>query len=378
MQLRRTSSSMSSRWSLVGVSRIVPSAAALFTMAAVAAAIALAQDSPAGPAGGRQAPLSGPRPSTEAKPAGPTAAPSKAADKKAPAATAKKDKLSRPVGPPTLEVRLADGGSLHLALLDERAEFITPYGRLSVPMADVQRIEFATRISPDVTEQVEKAIHNLSADEFDVREKASADLLALKERAYAALLKAAEHSDPEVARRAEELLEKLRDSVSEERLAQRENDVVYTRDSKFTGKLVGESLKVLTAPFGEQRLKFADVLSLGQQAAESDSTASRGAIADPGTLQSYQAMIGRTLTFRVTGSPAGSIWGTDMYTLDTQLATAAVHAGVVKAGETGLVRIQILGPQAAFVGSARHGVTSSDYAGYPGAYRILTPRRGGR
>jgi hypothetical protein len=63
-----------------------------------------------------------------------------------------------------------------------------------------------------------------------------------------------------------------------------------------------------------------------------------------------------------------------MYTLDTRLATAAVHTGVLKPGETGNVRVQILGPQPAFMGSARNGVTSSDYGAYPGAYRILSSK----
>ena len=86
-------------------------------------------------------------------------------------------------------------------------------------------------------------------------------------------------------------------------------------------------------------------------------------------------MIGQTLTFRVTGHVGSTLWGTDMYTLDSGLATAAVHAGVLKVGETGNVRVQILGPQGAFLGSTRHGLTSSDYGGYPGAYRILSSRK---
>jgi len=290
---------------------------------------------------------------------------------------AAKAKSARRTGPPNLEAKLVEGGTLNLTLLDERLEFITPYGRLSVPLADVQRIEFSARVPQEIVERIERAIRDLGADEFDVRENASAELMELKERAYAALVKAAEHSDPEVARRAEELLEKLREAVPEDRLTPRENDVIHTKDSKFTGKLVGESLKVLTAQFGEQRLKFADVVSLGYPVVEAESTASKNVLPDPGTLSggTYATMIGQTLTFKVTGNPAGSIWGTDMYTLDTRLATAAVHAGVLKPGETGNVRVQILGPQAGFVGSARHGVTSSDYGMYPGAYRVISSRK---
>lgn len=278
-------------------------------------------------------------------------------------------------GPPTLEARLTAGGSLPVSLLDERIDFLTPYGKLSVPLADVLQIELATRIPSDVADQVEKAIRDLGADELAVRDRASAELLAIKERAYAALVKAVDNSDPEVARRAEALIEKLRELVSEERLATRVSDVIHTRDSKFTGTLVGDSLRIKTAQFGEQRLKFSDVYLLRHASMTEETTTSKDVQADPGNLSSFQAMIGKTFTFRVRGETSGSLWGTGMYTLDSKLAVAAVHAGAIKAGETGNVRVQILPPQAAFVGSTQNGITSSAYDTYPGAYRIIVPRK---
>jgi hypothetical protein len=51
---------------------------------------------------------------------------------------------------------------------------------------------------------------------------------------------------------------------------------------------------------------------------------------------------------------------------------AAVHAGVLKIGQTGNVKVTILGPMAGFIGSTQNGVTSSPYANYPGAYQIHT------
>jgi len=33
-----------------------------------------------------------------------------------------------------------------------------------------------------------------------------------------------------------------------------------------------------------------------------------------------------------------ALWGSDIYTLDSTLGMAAVHAGVVKAGQTGVVK----------------------------------------
>ena len=40
--------------------------------------------------------------------------------------------------------------------------------------------------------------------------------------------------------------------------------------------------------------------------------------------------IGATYYFRVTGDTTGTLWGTDVYTGDSALATAAVHAGRVR------------------------------------------------
>ena len=41
-----------------------------------------------------------------------------------------------------------------------------------------------------------------------------------------------------------------------------------------------------------------------------------------------------TLVCEVTGSSQGTVWGTDLYTDDSSIPAAAVHAGVLKDGET--------------------------------------------
>ena len=47
-----------------------------------------------------------------------------------------------------VEVRFTDNSLLKLKLEDERLEFLTPYGRLLIEVADIHRIDFATRVSP--------------------------------------------------------------------------------------------------------------------------------------------------------------------------------------------------------------------------------------
>lgn len=90
----------------------------------------------------------------------------------------------------------------------------------------------------------------------------------------------------------------------------------------------------------------------------------------PSRIQDLCDTPGTTFYFRVTGAPDGSLWGTDVYTGDSVLATAAVHAGAVKAGETTVVRVTVMPPLAAYQGSVRNGVTSHDYGRYGTAYRV--------
>jgi hypothetical protein len=97
-----------------------------------------------------------------------------------------------------------------------------------------------------------------------------------------------------------------------------------------------------------------------------------GVRADPGTLTEFSAAdAGRVALLEVTGRTDGTVWGTDVYTSDSRLAVAAVHAGALREGERGLVRVTILdGADRAFNGSERNGIVSFDYGPYPVAYRV--------
>jgi hypothetical protein len=93
---------------------------------------------------------------------------------------------------------------------------------------------------------------------------------------------------------------------------------------------------------------------------------------DPGNLTEFSpADAGRAVLIEVTGRTDGNVWGTDVYTTDSRLATAVVHAGILRAGERGLVRVVIVdGAGLTYTGSHRNEVNSFDYADYPVAYRI--------
>jgi hypothetical protein len=93
---------------------------------------------------------------------------------------------------------------------------------------------------------------------------------------------------------------------------------------------------------------------------------------DPGTLADFdRSQDGTELLFEMTGSTDGTVWGSDVYTSDSHLATAAVHAGVLRPGERGVVRVTIVDSvNVAFNGSERNGVWSEDFGEYQVGYRV--------
>jgi hypothetical protein len=98
---------------------------------------------------------------------------------------------------------------------------------------------------------------------------------------------------------------------------------------------------------------------------------------DPGSLGGFSnRKPGDMMIFKVTGKTSGgSVWGSDLYTMDSNLAMAAVHAGVLKAGQEGLVKVVIAPGQSGYAGSARNGVTSSSWGSYNTSYKVeaVTP-----
>lgn len=80
--------------------------------------------------------------------------------------------------------------------------------------------------------------------------------------------------------------------------------------------------------------------------------------------------VGATYYFRVTGETAGPLWGTDVYTGDSAIGVAAVHAGLVKAGEAAIVKICVEHPLPRYAGSVQNGVTSHEFGQYGTAYRL--------
>ena len=71
----------------------------------------------------------------------------------------------------------------------------------------------------------------------------------------------------------------------------------------------------------------------------------------PDNFTTYRVKMGQSFTFKITGATGGRIYGTNIYTENSNTATAAIHAGVLHVGETKNITIKILSGQPYYVAS---------------------------
>jgi hypothetical protein len=86
------------------------------------------------------------------------------------------------------------------------------------------------------------------------------------------------------------------------------------------------------------------------------------ALPNPGNLVQYRGQNGTVLIFQVVGAVNRSVYGTDIYTDDSDLSSAAVHANVLKPGQSGLVKVTILPGQDSYLSTTRNDINSSPFA----------------
>jgi hypothetical protein len=87
------------------------------------------------------------------------------------------------------------------------------------------------------------------------------------------------------------------------------------------------------------------------------------------TADAYRARNGEQFTFTcgANGTPA-QVWGTDVYTDDSSICTAAVHAGVIDAALGGDVTIEIRPGEASYAGTTRNSISTQPYGAWKGSY----------
>jgi len=89
-------------------------------------------------------------------------------------------------------------------------------------------------------------------------------------------------------------------------------------------------------------------------------------------LWTLQERVGLRFAFDcAAGEHFGSIWGNDVYTSDSSVCRAALHAGVITVAAGGRVVIELWPARDGYGTAERNGITSSDYGPYSGSYAIV-------
>ena len=58
------------------------------------------------------------------------------------------------------------------------------------------------------------------------------------------------------------------------------------------------------------------------------------------------------------------MWGSDPYTADSSICTAAAHAGLITVADGGEVRIEVTEGEETYEGTEAGGITTNDYGSY--------------
>jgi beta-lactamase regulating signal transducer with metallopeptidase domain len=186
-----------------------------------------------------------------------------------------------------------------------------------------------------------------------------ADAQALVDRFSEQQAEARREADAKIATQREELVKQLQALQDSYTKAGSLDDAVAVRNG----------IRQLTS--GAGRRMTPDVVRLVPISPSAPDSAAWAALRnDSFGLTAYRDRVGETLAITVTGSTQGRVWGDGVYTDDSSLGTAAVHAGLLRPGETGTVRVTILPGEDRYTGSTRYGVTSADYGAWDGSYRL--------
>jgi hypothetical protein len=161
-----------------------------------------------------------------------------------------------------IEVRFADDSTVKMSLQTTSVDVATRYGKLTIPIAEIRRIDFGLRIPDETVKRIDAGISQLGSKDFKQRESAAAELVGLRELAYPAVQKAAHSTDLEIARRAKEILKTISETVPEEKLHPPRYDTIVSLDFTITGQVETSSLKAKGPYFGEVNLKLSDLRSM--------------------------------------------------------------------------------------------------------------------
>lgn len=167
-----------------------------------------------------------------------------------------------PQPPDSAEVRFADGSVVRMQLAQSSIEITTRYGKLTVPVDDIRKIEFGFRYPEGVKARIDSAVGKLALADAKEREAAVQELLTFRELAYPALKRLAAGTNADLATRANEVIRKLEDKVGADKLRVQDLDTIHATEFVVTGHIEAPTFKGRTTYFGEVTVQVAELRTI--------------------------------------------------------------------------------------------------------------------
>ncbi|MEO1292557.1 MAG: LCCL domain-containing protein [Pseudomonadota bacterium] len=120
---------------------------------------------------------------------------------------------------------------------------------------------------------------------------------------------------------------------------------------------------VQTAPWGAYQASFVFTGSSTQPLAAGEAVC-------PAKLDHLRGQSVTLSCYCPSGAFAGRVWGDGVYTDDSSVCRAALHAGRL-GSDGGEVTLEVLGGQASYQGATRNGVETNAYGAWGGSYRFV-------
>jgi hypothetical protein len=160
------------------------------------------------------------------------------------------------------EVRFGDGSVVRMSILQDTLDVMTKYGKLTIPVTEIRRIEFGLHTPGKLGDEITNSIKLLGSEVYRDRDDATRGLLQAGHWACPALQKAAKSGDAEIAQRATQILKQIGDKCSPELLKLKEDDVIHTNEFTVVGRIAAPTIKAQSPHFGDVALKLSDLRAM--------------------------------------------------------------------------------------------------------------------
>ena len=164
--------------------------------------------------------------------------------------------------PNLAEVRFGDGSLVRVTILQDDLEVQTKYGKLTIPLRDIRRIDFGLHLPEGVGQQINQSIKLLGSETYKERDEAVKHLVHYGPLAYPFLQRASRNPDPEVSQRATGVIKRITEKTAPENLRVKEDDLIQTVEFPITGRIIQPVIKAHSAHFGDLQLKLSDLRTL--------------------------------------------------------------------------------------------------------------------